>query len=89
MPHTDVIHVNKPGITVAKLAHPVEFEHMGEPGRKVQAEMLFMMAITNPEDQIGTLMKVLGVFQNKEAIKEFKDATTEDEIYEVAKKHIG
>ena len=89
MPHTDIIHVNKPGITVAKLAHPVEFEHMGEPGRKVQAEMLFMMAITNPEDQIGTLMKVLGVFQNKEAIEEFKKATTEDEIYEVAKKYIG
>ena len=89
MPHTDVIHVNKPGITVAKLAHPVEFEHMGEPGRKVEAEMLFMMAITNPEDQIGTLMKVLGVFQNKEALQAFKAATTEDEVYEAAKTYIG
>lgn len=89
MPHTDIIHVNKPGVTVAKLAHPVEFEHMGEPGRKVQAEMLFMMAITNPEDQIGTIMKVLGVFQDKEAMEAFRNAETEDEIYEVAKKYIG
>ena len=89
MPHTDIIHVNKPGVTVAKLAHPVEFEHMGEPGRKVQAEMLFMMAIVNPEDQIGTIMKVLGVFQNEEAMEAFKAAKTEDEVYEVAKQYIG
>lgn len=89
MPHTDVIHVNKPGVTVAKLAHPVEFEHMGEPGRKVQAEMLFMMAITNPEDQIGTITNVLGVFQNKEALKAFKDAKSEEELYEAAKHYIG
>ena len=47
------------------------------------------MAITNPEDQIGTLMKVLGVFQNKEALQAFKAATTEDEVYEAAKTYIG
>ena len=89
LPHTDIIHVNKPGVTVAKLAHPVEFDHMGEPGHKVQAEMLFMMAIVDPEDQIGTIMKVLNVFQNKEAMEAFKKAETEDEIYEVAKTYIG
>ncbi|MBQ6560067.1 MAG: PTS sugar transporter subunit IIA, partial [Erysipelotrichaceae bacterium] len=89
MPHTDIIHVNKPGVTVAKLAHPVEFEHMGEPGRKVQAEMLFMMAITNPEDQIGTIMRVLGAFQNKDAMEAFKKAETEDEIYAAAMQYIG
>lgn len=89
MPHTDIVHVNKPGVTVAKLVHPVEFEHMGEPGRIVEAEMLFMMAITNPEDQIGTITKVLGVFQNKEALKAFKAASSEEELYEVAKQYIG
>ncbi|MBR4462874.1 MAG: PTS sugar transporter subunit IIA [Erysipelotrichaceae bacterium] len=89
MPHTDIIHVNKPGVTVAKLSHPVEFEHMGEPGRKVQAEMLFMMAITNPEDQIGTIMRVLGAFQNKDAMEAFKKAETEDEIYAAAMQYIG
>ena len=89
MPHTDIIHVNKPGVTVAKLAHPVEFEHMGEPGRKVQAEMIFMMAIVDPKDQIGKIMKVLGVFQNKEAMEAFKKAETEDEIYEAAMQYIG
>lgn len=89
MPHTDTIHVNKPGVTVAKLKHPVTFEHMGEPGRKVEAEMLFMMAIVDPKDQIELLKKVLGVFQSKEAIQEFKNANTDDELYNVALKNIG
>ena len=50
MPHTDPQHVNRPGVCIAQLKHPVEFEHMGDPDTKVQAEMLFMMAIKNPDE---------------------------------------
>lgn len=89
MPHTDTIHVIKPGVTVAKLKHPVTFEHMGEPGRKVEAEMMFMMAIADPKDQVELLKKVLGVFQNKEAISEFKNANSDDELFNVAQKYMG
>ena len=63
MPHTDPQHVNRPGVCIAQLKHPVEFEHMGDPDTKVQAEMLFMMAIKNPDEQVELLQKVLGVFQ--------------------------
>ena len=52
MPHTDPQHVNRPGVCIAQLKHPVEFEHMGDPDTKVQAEMLFMMAIKNPDEQV-------------------------------------
>lgn len=89
MPHTDAIHVNKPGVTVAKLKHPVVFDHMAEPGHKVEVEMMFMMAVSKPEDQMELIVKVMNVFQNNEAIEAFKNATTEDEIYEVATKYIG
>ena len=40
MPHTDPQHVGRPGVCIAQLKHPVEFEHMGDPDTKVQAEML-------------------------------------------------
>lgn len=89
MPHTDTIHVNKPGVTVAQLKHPVTFEHMAEPGRKVEAEMIFMMAIADPKDQVELLRNVMGVFQNKEAMMEFKNASSDDELYNVAVKYIG
>ena len=73
MPHTDPQHVNRPGVCIAQLKHPVEFEHMGDPDTKVQAEMLFMMAIKNPDEQVELLQKVLGVFQQPEVVAAFQD----------------
>ena len=77
MPHTDPQHVNRPGVCIAQLKHPVEFEHMGDPDTKVQAEMLFMM------------QKVLGVFQQPEVVAAFRAAKNEDELFEAAQKYIG
>ena len=37
MPHTDPRHVNRPGVCIAQLKHPVTFEHMGDPDTKVEA----------------------------------------------------
>ena len=78
MPHTD-----------PQLKHPVEFEHMGDPDTKVQAEMLFMMAIKNPDEQVELLQKVLGVFQQPEVVAAFRAAKNEDELFEAAQKYIG
>lgn len=88
MPHTAGIHVNTPAVCVAKLAKPVVFSHMGDPKTKVNATLLFMMAIKNPDEQIETLQAVMGVFTNQEAIEELKAAKTEAELFDVAKKYI-
>lgn len=88
MPHTDSEHVNKPGICIAKLTNPVDFGHMGDPDTIVHANLIFMMAITNPSEQIDTLKKVMKVFQSEEASMEFKNARDNKELYEVAKKYL-
>lgn len=88
MPHTAGVHVNTPAVCVAKLAKPVVFSHMGDPDTKVEATLLFMMAIKNPDEQIETLQAVMGVFTNQEAIAELKAAKTESELFTVAKKYI-
>lgn len=94
MPHTDPQHVNKAAVCVIKLLKPVTFLHMGEDvnnkdATKVEAEMLFMMSILNPNEQVETLQKVLSVFQNPDIVDDFKKAYTKEELYEIAKKHIG
>ena len=89
MPHTDPQHVNRPGVCIAQLKHPVTFEHMGAPDTKVEAEMLFMMAIKSPDEQVELLQKVLGVFQQPEVVAAFRSAKSEDELYEAAQKYIG
>lgn len=88
MPHTDSMHVNKPGICVARLEKPVVFAHMGDPDTLVQAELLFMMAIRNPDEQIDNLKKVLKVFTDEGAALEFKNAKDDEELYAIAKKYL-
>ena len=89
MPHTAGIHVNRPAVCVARLAHPVTFCHMGDPDTKVEAEMLFMMAIQNPDEQIDTLAKVMGVFVNDAAVEELLSAPDHASLYRVAQTHLG
>lgn len=89
MPHTAGVHVNTPAVCVAKLAKPVTFSHMGDPDTKVQAEILFMMAIKDPNAQLETLQKVMGVFTNDAAVAEFKAAGDQATLYQVAKTYIG
>lgn len=89
MPHTAGIHVNTPAVCVAKLAHPVTFAHMGDPDTKVEAEILFMMAIKDPDAQLETLQKVMGVFTNAAAVAELKAAGDKATLYQVAKTYIG
>lgn len=89
MPHTAGVHVITPAVCVAKLAHPVTFAHMGDPETKVQAEILFMMAIQNPDAQLETLQKVMGVFTNDASVAQFKAAGDQKALYQAAKTYIG
>ena len=89
MPHTDPQHVYRPGVCIAQLAHPVTFAHMGAPDTLVEAEMLFMMAIQDPDEQVELLQKVLSVFQQPEVVAEFRAAKTDDELFAAAQKYIG
>lgn len=89
MPHTDPQHVLRAGVCIAQLAHPVTFEHMGDPDTKVEAEMLFMMAILNPDEQVELLQKVLSVFQQPEVVAAFRTAQSEQELFAVAQQYIG
>nr|WP_319489869.1 PTS sugar transporter subunit IIA [uncultured Caproiciproducens sp.] len=89
MPHTDSQHVNRPGVCIAQLKHPVTFGHMGDPDLKVEAELLFMMAIKDPDEQVETLKKVLSVFQHPDIVAAFRDAKNEEELFVSAQKYIG
>ncbi|MFZ7133926.1 MAG: PTS sugar transporter subunit IIA [Eubacteriales bacterium] len=89
MPHTDSIHVNKPAICVVRLDEPVSFIHMGSTDVHVEAKMIFMMAISDPETQLETLRKMMGVFHNVKAIDEFLEAKNNEVLYQIAKKYLG
>lgn len=82
VPHTFAEHVNRPGIGVCVLSEPVAFQQMGSPEITLHPKVLFMLAITDPKDQIKLLQKILGMIQDDEALKTIVNAKSEDEIYE-------
>lgn len=80
MPHTDPIHVHKPAILVAKLTHPIVFKEMGNGVNDVEASLIFMLAITNPERHVTTLGKLMSIFSDKDSLVSLYEAPTKVEV---------
>ncbi|NWN95436.1 MAG: PTS sugar transporter subunit IIA [Bacillus sp. (in: Bacteria)] len=53
IPHTDAFHVEKPFVFVTRLQNTIPFMHMGTTDIPVQAKVIFMLGIKNPEKQVG------------------------------------
>lgn len=83
VPHTFAEHVNEPAIGICVLKKPVEFRQMGSPDIILYPQLLFMLAITDPKDQITLLRKIMNLIQNSEALNQIKEAESVDEIYSI------
>ena len=84
-PHTFAEHVNEPAVGIAILAHPVEWQQMGSPEITLHPQVIFMLAVTDPKQQIGTLRKIMMLIQDPERLAKIKDLKTVDEVYEAVK----
>ena len=86
MPHTFAQHVNEPCIAVARLKNTVKFVQMGTNDTEVDVGLIMMMAITNPEEQIGYLKKILTLYSSKDNILgKVMDSNSIEEIYDYLK----
>lgn len=63
LPHTEKEHVLKPAVAVAMLKHPVNFGEMGTEDRTVPAEIVFMLSILEPDEQVTWLSRLVSTFQ--------------------------
>lgn len=73
IPHTDSQHVIHEGFLVGVVESPVNFEVMASPGECVDVEIVFMLAIKEPENQLIMLQKLIGLCQNEMALKVIKE----------------
>lgn len=86
MPHTFAQHVNEPCIAVARLKNPVKFVQMGTNDTEVEVGLIMMMAISNPEEQLGYLKKILTLYSSKDNILgKVMDSNSTDAIYDYLK----
>lgn len=63
IPHADVEHVLRSGLGVATLSTPVSFGEMGGSGERVDARVIVLILVTDPQDQVDLLTRLIGLFQ--------------------------
>ncbi|GAB3055727.1 PTS sugar transporter subunit IIA [Salinicoccus sesuvii] len=87
IPHTDYEHVNDEKISIGILENPVVFEHMGMPEISVDVEVIFMLAIKKPENQIGVLQIIMDLIQKEELLKSIKHAENKEAVINIIREY--
>ena len=72
IPHCDSANVNVSQILFGQLAHPIEFADMGDPTHRIDVSLVFMLAMSQPHEQVDTLSNLFGLFQNTEVVERLK-----------------
>lgn len=72
IPHTDSVRVNKSQICFASLKNPVEFSDMVDKENKISVSLVFMLAMSQPHEQVDTLQNMIALFQNEAAVEQLK-----------------
>ena len=80
IPHTDSERVNKSQICFLSLDEPIEFEDMVDKSHKISVELVFMLAMAQPHEQVNTLQNLIALFQDDEKVAKLKECNTEKEL---------
>lgn len=80
IPHTDVIHVLKPGVALATLKRPVVFKNMIQPDEDVNVRLVFLLSLEHPKSQIEMLQEIAGVLQRPETVEKLIAAQTLEDV---------
>ncbi|HBL3183027.1 TPA: PTS sugar transporter subunit IIA [Enterococcus faecium 1,230,933] len=83
IPHTDSAHVNSSQICFASLKEPLVFSDMTDKSHEIPVSLVFMLAMSQPHEQIDTLQNLVSLFQNEEKVNELLACTTKEAFIEL------
>lgn len=83
IPHTDSGRVNKSQICFLSLDEPIEFEDMVNKSNKIPVELVFMLAMAQPHEQVQTLQNMIALFQDEEKVEKLKKCNTDEEFMQI------
>ncbi len=89
IPHTDIIHCIKPGLAVAILDEPVEFFEMATLDKYVYPEIIFLLSIIKPEDQVIWLQRLVTRFQTEGFLKKLRNVPDAQACYELLQEELA
>lgn len=85
IPHTDSDHVKKEGFLVGVLEQPVTFEMMASKDVFLNVELVFMLAIKQPENQLVMLQKLMALCQDEKNLQLLKSKEKVVEVEQLLK----
>ncbi|AFA46821.1 PTS sugar transporter subunit IIA [Acetobacterium woodii] len=85
LPHTEAKYVLVESISIVTLKNTVVFAGMGNPKESVPVQILFLLAINDPEKQLKVLQTIITIIQNEKVLQKIKDAKEPQTIYNLIK----
>ena len=61
----------------------IEFEDMVDKSHKISVELVFMLAMAQPHEQVNTLQNLIALFQDDEKVAKLKECNTEKELMQI------
>lgn len=89
IPHTDAVHVEKPGIFFTRLKDTVKFKEMGLGLDDVDVKLVFMLLIKNPKEQVSMLSNLMGIFDQEDKVKVLINSEDINEVYATLVEIVG
>lgn len=83
--HTEAQYVKQSAMAVGTLAAPIAFLEMGTPERTVDAEIIFLLALNDPKQQVPWLKKMAAVFKDEALLKSIRHADDPLKLAEMLK----
>jgi PTS system galactitol-specific IIA component len=84
--HTEAQYVKQSALSVGTLKSPIEFNEMGTPENLLKVNIIFLMALNDPKDQIAWLQKMVIAFKSKETLEHIQFADDKKELKEYLEK---
>lgn len=89
IPHADVSHVNNTTTAVWVLENSIPFHVMGgDEDKVINVNIIFMLAIANPQEHLPFLQKLMDIFQKEDVMLSVKQAVHPGMIAEILNKAI-
>jgi PTS system galactitol-specific IIA component len=87
--HTEAQYVKHPAVCLATLEKPVKFQEMGTPQNTIMAEMVFLIAMKNPKDQVPWLRKMMEFCKDAKGLETIRDSVDKVKLADFLRQNLA
>ena len=80
IPHAKATGIKQNAICLLKLEHPVVFRRLDDDMEEVKTDMVFNLAIKDPNEHLSVLQKMIDFLNNPEVLLKCKELSNEETI---------